>query len=158
MIYAILKTLHLLSVIVWLGGMVFTHFFLRPALHPLDPAARVPVMHAVLTRFFRAVTVAIGVILISGLWMIGRVAKQVVQGGGSFDMPMSWTVMAALGILMMLLFVHIRVVLFKRLTRAVEAADWQAGAQLLHQIRSWVAINLVLGVVIVVVTLVGWPW
>jgi putative copper export protein len=32
MLYASLKTLHLLALIVWLGGMVFVHFFLRPAL------------------------------------------------------------------------------------------------------------------------------
>ena len=31
MIYATLKTLHVLSIIVWIGGMVFAHFFLRPA-------------------------------------------------------------------------------------------------------------------------------
>ncbi len=31
MIYATLKTLHVLSIIVWIGGMMFAHFFLRPA-------------------------------------------------------------------------------------------------------------------------------
>ena len=36
MIYALLKTLHLLCVILWVGGMVFAHFFLRPALAELD--------------------------------------------------------------------------------------------------------------------------
>ncbi len=40
MIYAILKTLHVLSVIVWIGGMVFAHFFLRPAVAQLEPAVR----------------------------------------------------------------------------------------------------------------------
>jgi len=32
MIYATLKTVHVLSIIVWIGGMVFAQFFLRPAL------------------------------------------------------------------------------------------------------------------------------
>jgi uncharacterized membrane protein len=40
MIYATLKTLHVLSIIVWIGGMVFAHFFLRPAVAQLEPAVR----------------------------------------------------------------------------------------------------------------------
>jgi uncharacterized membrane protein len=45
--------------------------------------------------------------------------------------------------------------LYKRLSRAVTAAAWPAGAQALASIRVWVAINLVIGVVIVAVTLLG---
>jgi len=30
MLYALLKTLHLLCVILWVGGMVFAHFFCGP--------------------------------------------------------------------------------------------------------------------------------
>jgi uncharacterized membrane protein len=40
MIDAILKTVHVLSVVVWIGGMVFAHFFLRPAVAQLDPPVR----------------------------------------------------------------------------------------------------------------------
>ena len=29
-IYAALSSAHVLSIIVWIGGIVFTHFFLRP--------------------------------------------------------------------------------------------------------------------------------
>ena len=83
---------------------------------------RVRLMHAVLGRFFSAVLAAIAVTLATGLWMIGRVAKQVVQAGAQFSMPLEWTVMATLGIVMMLIFGHIRFVLYKRLSRAVQAA------------------------------------
>ena len=31
MLYNALKLVHVLSIIVWVGGMVFAHFFLRPA-------------------------------------------------------------------------------------------------------------------------------
>lgn len=157
MLYAILKTLHLLAIIVWIGGMVFAHFFLRPAVGALEPAVRVRLMHAVLGRFFGAVLAAIAVSLVTGLWMIGRVAKQVVQAGGNFNMPLEWTIMATLGIAMMLIFGHIRFVLYKRLNQAVPAADWPAGAAALGQIRSWVLVNLALGVLIVLVTLIGVP-
>lgn len=157
MLYAALKTLHLLAIIVWIGGMVFAHFFLRPALPAFEPAVRVRLMHAVLGRFFSAVLAAIVVTLVTGVWMIGNVAKQVVQGGGHFSMPLEWTVMATLGIVMMLIFGHIRFALYKRLSLAVQAADWPAGAAALGKIRVSVLVNLGLGLLIVLVTLLGVP-
>ena len=156
MIYAILKTLHVLSIIVWIGGMVFAHFFLRPAVAPLDPMVRVRLMHDVLGRFFKAVLVASLLALASGVWMLGRVAKQVVQSGGSFEMPLAWTVMTVLGVLMVAIFMHIRFALYKRLGRAVAASDVAAGGAALAQIRTWVSVNLGMGILIVVVTLMQW--
>jgi len=156
MIYTSLKLLHVLATIVWIGGMVFSHFFLRPALMSLDVPERVRLMHEVLRRFFNAVSVAVLVTLVTGLWMIGRVAKQLVQSGAGFSMPLSWSLMAGLGILMMLIFAHIRFALFKRLSLAVQTMDWDAGSVALASIRTWVAVNLGLGVLIVaLVTLLG---
>lgn len=153
MIYNLLKLTHVLSIIVWIGGMVFAHFFLRPAALQLPAPERLRLMQDVLRRFFTAVSVAIGLVLVTGLWMIGRVAKQAVQSGGSFAMPLDWTIMVALGIVMMAIFGHIRFALFKRLTRAVAASDWATGGQALASIRTWVAVNLALGVAIVAITL-----
>ena len=155
MLYILLKTLHLLSIIVWIGGMVFAHFFLRPAVAALEPGVRVRLMHAVLGRFFTAVLVCATLALVTGVWMIGNVAKQVVQAGAPFHMPLEWTIMATLGIVMMLIFGHIRFSLYKRLSRAVQTVDWPAGAAALAQIRAWVLVNLGLGVLIVLVTLIG---
>ncbi|WP_048441960.1 CopD family protein [Caenimonas sp. SL110] len=156
MIYAALKTVHVLSIIVWIGGMAFAHFFLRPTLAQLEPAVRLRLMHDVLGRFFQAVLVASLATLASGVWMIGRVAKQVVQSGGKFEMPLAWTVMAVLGVAMVAIFMHIRFALYKRLGRAVAGSDWAAGAAALAQIRTWVSVNLGLGVVILLVTLLRW--
>ena len=156
MIYATLKTLHVLSVIVWVGGMVFVHFFMRPAVATLDPPVRLRLMHDVLGRFFKAVLVASLLTLASGVWMLGRVAKQVVQSGGTFEMPLAWTLMAVLGVVMAAIFMHIRFALYKRLGRAVAASDWNAGGAALAHIRSWVSINGGLGVLVVLVTLLRW--
>ena len=153
MLYATLKLLHILSIVVWIGGMVFAHFFLRPAALQLPPPQRLPLMHGVLQRFFAAVVVAIGVVLVTGLWMIGRVAKESVQAGLSFNMPLDWTIMATLGLVMMAIFGHIRFALFKRLGHAVAAQDWPAGGAALGSIRTWVSVNLALGVLIIVITL-----
>jgi uncharacterized membrane protein len=153
MIYAILKTLHVLSIVVWVGGMAFAHFFLRPAVAPLDPPVRVRLMHDVLGRFFKAVLAASLLTLASGVWMLGRVAKQAVQSGGSFEMPLAWTLMTVFGVAMVAIFMHIRFALYKRLNAAVAASDWSAGGNALAQIRRWVSVNLGLGVVFLVVTL-----
>ena len=153
MIFATLKLLHVLAIIVWIGGMVFAHFFLRPAALQLPPPQRVPLMHGALQRFFAAVLVSVVIVLVTGLWMIGRVAKETVQAGLSFNMPLDWTLMAVLGVVMMAIFGHIRFALFKRLSRAVAAQDWPAGGAALASIRTWVGINLVLGVLIIVITL-----
>lgn len=152
-LYALLKTLHVLATVLWVGGMMFAHFFLRPALAQLEPPQRLRLMHEVLRRFFAAVGVAALLILGTGLWMIGRVAKQAVQSGGNFAMPLDWSLMAVLGVLMVAIFGHIRFVLFKRFAVAVTALDWPAGAAALAKLRLWVAVNLALGVTVIVVAL-----
>jgi uncharacterized membrane protein len=150
MFYSVLKLLHVLSIIVWIGGMIFTLFFLRPSLGTLDPPQRVKLMHDVLGRFFKAVLIVSTIAVASGLWMIGRVAKAAVQSGGAFSWPTAWIVMAALGILMYLIFMHIRFALFKRLQRAVAANDWPSSGAALEKIRVWVAVNLAIGVIVIV--------
>ena len=72
------------------------------------------------------------------------------QAGGQFNMPVNWIVMSILGLVMMAVFGHIRFALFKRLDAAVQLKDWPAGGNALQSIRQWVAFNLALGLVIVV--------
>lgn len=156
MIYAALKAVHVLAILVWIGGMVFATFFLQPAVARLDPLVRLRLMHDVLGRFFQAVLVASLLTLASGIWMLGRVAKQVVQSGGSFEMPLAWTVMAVLGVAMVAIFMHIRFALYKKLGQAVAASDGVAGGATLAQIRTWVSVNLGLGLVVLLVTLMRW--
>jgi uncharacterized membrane protein len=149
MLYALLKTVHVLSIILWLGGMIFAHFFLRPALATLALPERLHLANAVLGRFFAAVLWAASLTLVSGVWMIGRVAKASVQSGGSFSMPLTWTVMASLGVLMGALFGYIRFALYPRFGAAVAAGDWAQAADRLAPLRQWVGVNLVLGLAII---------
>ena len=150
MIYNALELIHVLSIIVWIGGMVFAHFFLRPAAQQLEAPQRVQLMHGVLQRFLGAVAVAIVLVLTSGLGMIGAVS---IGSGGTFAMPLKWTIMATLGIVMMGIFAYIYFALLGRLEQAVAASDWAAGGQALARIRTWVGVNLIIGVAIVVQTL-----
>lgn len=153
MLYASLKTLHVLSIVIWIGGMVFAHFFLRPAAATLEPAVRLQLLHAVLKRFFTTITYVSVLTLFTGFWMMGNVAKTVVQAGGEFQAPLDWTLMALLGTLMVLIFGHIRFALYGRLSKTVAASDWSAAGVAMDKIRRWVSVNLAIGVFIVVITL-----
>jgi uncharacterized membrane protein len=154
-LYAALKTVHLLAIIVWLGGMFFAHFCLRPVALTMPPATRLPLLRGVLGRFFAVISVAAPLTVLSGGWLMGRVAASVHKTGAPFNMPLEWWVMGGLGLLMLLIFGHIRFALYKRLVRAVDAQDWPAGGVAMTAIRSWVFVNLVIGGVIVVVVLMG---
>ena len=156
MLYAALKTVHLLSLIVWIGGMFFTLACLRPALAVLEAPARLRLMDAVLLRFLAIVNAAIGLVLLSGLAMLW-IAYQAFGGGANAlrQVPPSWYLMIVLGLTMMGIFGHVRGALAKRLRAAVQAQDGPAGAAALAEIRRWVAINLALGVVVVVAMKIG---
>ena len=155
MLYALFKTLHLLGIVAWVGGMFFTLHCLRPAVAALDGPVRLRLMHATLARFFNVVLVAAALVLVSGGGMINRAAQAAAQAGGKFNMPLDWYVMTVLGVLMIAIFGHIRMVLFKRLAQAVDTQAWPDGAAALGSIRTWVRVNLGLGIAIIIATQLG---
>ena len=112
-------------------------------------------MQAVLARFFSAVLAAAALSVLSGLWMMRRVAGQAAQLGVTTNLPLEWFVMAVLGALMALIFGYIRVVPYPRLVAAVAAHDWPAGATALATIRRWVMVNLIVCVATVAITQTG---
>ena len=155
MIYALLKTIHLLSIVLWLGGMFFALYCLRPSLAMLEPPQRLRLMHEVLRRFFDTVLFAAGLALVTGVWMIAGDARAAGRAGVGLNMPLDWYVMAVLGMVMVAIFGVVRFVLFKSLSRAVEAQAWPDAARTLASIARAVQVNLGLGVLIIVVTRAG---
>jgi uncharacterized membrane protein len=155
-LYASLKALHLLSIVVWVGGMFFMLACLRPAAaEVLEPPARVRLMHATMRRFFSVVTVAAGLVLLSGTAMLGFASREAARTGVAFNMPLDWYAMVVLFLVMLLVFAHIRLSLFRRLERALAAQAWAAAAAAMELIRRDVTINLVIGVFIVVIVRLG---
>lgn len=144
-----LLLLHLLGIIVWVGGMIFAHFCLRPvAAAQLPPPQRLPLLSAVLGRFFALVAVAVVAILTTGVLML--------HVGAQGMMPADLHAMAGIGSLMAVLFAVIYLRLYPALSRAVAAADWPAGAAAMDRIRQLVLINLILGVATVVIGMLGY--
>lgn len=154
MLYAILKTLHVLSIIVWVGGMAFAHCFLRPVAAQLDPPVRLNLLCNVLGRFFKALLWVAPLAIITGIWMIGNAARSASQAGIRFSMPLDWHIMSVLGLIMLVIFLAVRFRLYPQFARAVAGADWPVAGAAMAKIRKWVAVNLVLGLTTVVVALV----
>ncbi|MDQ8034363.1 MAG: CopD family protein [Bordetella sp.] len=149
MLYGIVKALHVLAVVLWLGGMVFAHCFLRPALAGQDAPQRLTLMRDVLRRFLGAVLPAVLLILLSGAWMLFSTARAVSASGGSMIVPPAWHLMAGLGIIMSVIYAYVRYVAYPKLNGAVQARDWPAAGRALTGIRHGVATTIVLGLVIV---------
>lgn len=138
MLRQILILLHFAGVVVWVGGMFFAYFCLRPAAAQLlDPPQRLPLWVATFDRFFRLVAVAVALILASGFGMFAQT--------GFVYAPLGWHVMMGLGLAMAGVFGYVYLVLYPQLRRHCEAAAWPAAAAALNGIRQLVAFNLVLG-------------
>ena len=153
--YAILKSIHLLGVIVWVGGMFFALACLRPAAAALEPPLRVGLMRDALGRFLNVVVVAAGLVLASGIWMMTSAAQVSMRAGIGFNMPVDWHVMVTLGVVMIAVFVYLRFAVFNEVRRAAAAREWPAAGAALGRIRLLVLVNVVLAVIIVVVTRLG---
>lgn len=136
--YPLLKFFHLAAAIFWIGGMAFIMLALRPPVHArLEPAVRLPLMTAVLGRFFVIVWISIAVLLATGVPMLAA--------AGMKAAPLGWHLMLGIGLLMMLIFAHLYFAPFRRLKLAVAAADWPEAARRMTQIVLLAKINLALG-------------
>lgn len=131
------KFLHLAAAIIWLGGMGFMLFALRPAATALPPPVRLPFMVKVLNLFFPVVWGAVALLLLTGFHMVART--------GLKNAPLGWHLMMGIGTLMCLVFAHLYFVPFRRLKRAVTQANWAEGARPMGQIATLAALNFALG-------------
>lgn len=146
---ALLLFLHLLAAAFWVGGMAVMHFAVRPsAVATLEPPLRLPFMAATLARFFVGVSSAIGVLLASGLLLVWA-------SGGFARVHWSVHAMFTLGLVMMALFLHLRFAPYPRLRRAVAAREWPVAAANLNLIRKLVGVNLMLGVAVFALAVLG---
>lgn len=133
--------LHVIASVIWVGGMFFAYMVLRPiAATQLEPPLRLKLWVGVFGLFFPWVWSAIVAILATGFWIIFGF-----YGGMGSVAPYVHT-MLALGIVMMLIFMHVFFAPYGRLKRAVAAEDWPAGGKALSQIRKLVGINTLLGI------------
>jgi uncharacterized membrane protein len=146
---AIAIALHVLSAVVWVGGMFFAYMALRPALAAHTVLARAHLWAAVFRRFFPWVWIAILVLLATGFYMLFSAF------GGFKHSPLFVNLMLALGIVMMLLFAHVFFASYRRLRHSVEVNDENAAVKAMNQIRIVMLVNLVLGLLVIIMAMMG---
>jgi uncharacterized membrane protein len=148
-LYTSMLLLHVLGVVVWVGGMFLMHVAVRPAaIELLQPPQRLALIASVLRRFFFWVAIAVVAVLLTGIGMI-------LESGGFRNAHLSVHVMFAIGLAMMAIFLHIRFAPFRRLQSAVVSSDWPVAARHLEQVRLLVTTNLVLGTLTIAVATIG---
>lgn len=135
----LLRFIHVLAVVVWVGGMFFAYVCLRPAAAQLlAPPQRLPLWQAVFARFFVWVWAAVLLIPASGLGILLPVGFAVA--------PLHWHLMLTSGLVMIGIYLYVFFGPYTRLKTAVAAQDWPNAGAALNRIRQAVGGNLLFGV------------
>ena len=142
-------TAHVLSVIIWVGGMFFGQVAVRPAMRGMDTLAAARFWCVLLGRFLPWAWTAIVVLLASGTYMVFN------SFDGFSELPWFVQFMMGVGIFMMMLTGHLSFSAFKKLKRAVAAGDAALAEKPLRQIRVIMDVSLILGLLIVIVVMMG---
>lgn len=130
--------------------MFFAYNFLRPAAgQVLEPPLRLTLWVAVFKRFFPYVWLSVVLLPVTGYLMVFAI------WGSLTDAPIYVHIMNGVGITMILIYMHVFFAPFKRLKLAVSEERWPDGGRALAQIRILVAVNMVLGVLVVIVASAG---
>ncbi len=148
-------TLHVLSAVVWVGGMFAAYVCLRPAaVQMLEPPQRQKIWRGFFQRFFPWVWASVILLVATGYWMM------VVYFGGFANTPPYINFMQLLGWVMIVLFAWLFHGPWLKFKRAVDAQDWPAAAAQLSRIRKIIAVNLPLGLIVAVIGGTGryWSW
>lgn len=123
--------LHILFTIVWIGGMIYSLIFLKPALREILPEeSRGKFLKSVLSRFFVAVWLSIIVIFITGMGLWHGYRKDFSEN------TLFHIKLFSFG-LMVVIFSYIYFLLFKR--------------NKIAPIPNLISINLILGILILMI-------
>ena len=144
--------LHLLTALIWVGGMFFAIMVLRLAVGELEPPVRAPLWGRVFQKFFPWVWMAVIILPLTGYWMIFAV------WGGFANPPIHAHIMHGLGLIMIAVYLHLWFAPYRRFRAALAAEDIPTAGANLNQIRILVTVNLVIGLVNAVVGSTGRYW
>jgi len=146
--YPLLLFVHVISIVVWVGGMFFAYQCLRPvAAQQLAPPERLRLWDGVFTRFFPWAWAAAVLLPFSGLSIIGTI--------GWSAAPLRWHLMLLTGFVMIAIFLLVFFFPFRVLRKSVQAQDWKSGGEALARIRQLVGLNILLGLLTIAIATVG---
>lgn len=143
-------SLHVLSSVIWVGGMFFAYLVLRPiAAIQFEPPQRLTLWSNVFSKFFPWVWVAVVLLIGTGFWLITN------KFGGMKNVGVHIHIMMSLGIIMALIFMHVFFAPTRKLAKAVAESNWEEAGKKLAQIRILIGLNLIIGVAVVVIATSG---
>ena len=146
-------TLHVLSAVVWVGGMFFAYMALRPVAESLlEPPLRLPLWSKTFARFFPWVWAAVILLPATGYWMILWVFD------GFENVKLYVHIMQVTGIAMILIYLYVFFIPYRRMNQAIAAKDFAAAGKQLAVIRKLVGANLVLGLITITAASGGAYW
>lgn len=146
-------TLHILSAVVWVGGMFFAWMALRPvAASLLEPPLRLPLWSKTFARFFPWVWAAVVLLPASGYWMIFKSFE------GMQNVGLHVHLMQIIGIVMIGIYLHVFFAPYQRMNRAIATGDFPAAGKQLAVIRRLIGINLILGLITITFATGGAYW
>jgi len=141
-LYGVLKALHVLCAVVWVGGMFFSYVVLRPSLAVLEPPQRIALHTQIFRKFFLVIWHAMPLIVLTGFIMIFTVF------GGMAGLRWNVNVMMLLGLIMAAIFLAI----FFGPYRTFRASP---GPAPLDTIRKLIGVNLILGLLTAAIAVLG---
>jgi len=133
----LLAFVHVSSAAVWVGGMFFMQFCLRPAAMALPPPQRVPLLADALGRFVRWIALAVVLLWATGIARFWQV--------GPANAPPGWHAMAGIAAVMTVVFLVIAHAVLPKVRAAVAEQRYPDAAAGLGRIRTLVMVNLALG-------------
>ena len=142
--------LHILCVVVWVGGMFFAYAVLHPALAGLEGPSRIALQGRVMKRFFLVVWHAMPLVVLSGFAMV-------FGAYGGFT-GVAWPIhaMTGLGLVMAAIFIFLFMRPWRRFRAAVQPARAAAAGA---AIRRLIGVNLVFGIIAILMGSLGhWGW
>jgi uncharacterized membrane protein len=142
--YWLLKAVHVVCAVIWVGGMFFAYVVLRPSMSVLEPIQRIALHTQVFRRFFLVVWHAMPLILLTGFAVLFGL------NGGMAKVGWNVHLMMLLGLIMSAVFLLIVFGPYERFRRTTDRAT---AAACIDRIRKLIGINLVIGIVTVVVAL-----
>lgn len=144
-----MKLIHLLAIVVWVGGMFFAYVVLRPAaVDVLQPPERLSLWDKVFSRFFNWVWLSVFLVLVSGFYMIYLM-------GGFANLPLYINLMLLMGVVMVMIYTYVFFRCYAQFNRFVSKSEWQSAGAMLATIRKLVGLNLSIGLLTVLVAKMG---
>jgi uncharacterized membrane protein len=140
---------HIVAIIVWLGGLFLLTVVLGPTIRELAPTASISLWHRVLSRFFVWGSVGLVAIVASGIAIVQ------LRFGGFSGMPVIHRWNMVVGVPAIALYAYAQIVPWRACCRAIADDDWIVAGKNAAQIRTLLGIVLALGLIASVVSAAG---